>query len=196
MANRLSVPRSESPRAPAPRSPPPPLSSPPVDLPHYVLDARADGVEEGAYLFLKLPVVLSPRRRELVEAPGAALRMLPVPADQAARLELAQERIHRVRIDRENALGDLRDPLHQLVPVRRALGDEVQHQERQHVAPAELAREGIAERRSRRLDPRLSHGVARGRVAALALGSRHAAIVRAVPGAPEGRPPAHVSRRS
>ena len=36
-----------------------------------------------------------------------------------------------------------RDPLHQLVAVARALRDEVQHEQRQHLAPAQAAGERV-----------------------------------------------------
>ena len=56
---------------------------------------------------------------QAVEAPRAALGVLPLAGHEALRLELAQQRVHRVRVDRDEAAADLADVLHQPPAVGR-----------------------------------------------------------------------------
>src|SRR5206468_803704 len=61
-----------------------------------------------------------------------------------ALLELAQQRVHRVGVHAEDARRDRADAVHQLVAVARPVRDEVEDEERQHLALSQFAREGIA----------------------------------------------------
>ena len=84
-----------------------------------------------------------PEARDAVEAPRAALGVLPLAGDVAVGLERAQQRVHRVRVDRQRARGQRPDAVHQLVAVGRLLGDEVQHQQRQQPRPPQVADQRI-----------------------------------------------------
>src|SRR3954454_9823250 len=69
------------------------------------VDPRRDGVEARRELDGE-PVALGlARRRQAVEAAGAALGVLPLAADQPLLLERAQQRIHRVGVDRDEPAG-------------------------------------------------------------------------------------------
>ena len=69
--------------------------------------------------------------RDPVEAPRAALRVLPLARHQAALLERPQQRVHRVRVHGQRASGQRLDALDQLVAVRRPAADVVQDEQRQ-----------------------------------------------------------------
>ena len=116
---------------------------------------------------------------ERVVAAGAPLRVLPLALDQPAPLELAQQRVHRVRVHRQHAGRHRPDALHQLVAVARPLVDQVQDEQRQDRAPAQLAGERVLrlrgqERRRLRCRP------------ACATASRTASLVRFLPAIPDG----------
>src|SRR3954447_1310723 len=128
-----------------------------VDLADDHVDRARHRVEERPHVVNEALVLLPPRVGERVVAAAAALGVLPSALDQLALLELAQQRIHRVRVDAEDAGRDRADPVHQLVAVARSVGDEVEDEQRQHLALAQLPRERIAlatarARRPRRLD--------------------------------------------
>src|SRR5439155_15618631 len=106
-----------------------------VELLHDLPDRTRDRVEQRPDLRVQALVLAAALGRDRVVAAAAALGVLPLPLDQPAGLELAQQRIHRVRVDRDNAGAHLRDALHELVAVRRASVDVVEHEQREHVAP-------------------------------------------------------------
>ena len=85
-----------------------------------------------------------------VEAPRAALGVLPLARHEPLRLELAQQRVHRVRVDGDQAAADLADALHQPPAVRRLLAQEVQHEQRQQPGAAQLADERVLRARAAR----------------------------------------------
>src|SRR3954466_15679759 len=105
------------------------------------VDAGGDG--GGARRELdREPVALGlALRREAVEAPRAALGVLPLAADELLLLERPQQRIHRVRVDRDEPAGQLAHALHELVAVRRLAGEEVQDEQREQPGAAQLADE-------------------------------------------------------
>ena len=78
-----------------------------------------------------------------VVAAGAAVGVLPVALDHLVGLELAQQRVDRVRVDRDHALGDPLDLLDQPVAVLRLALDQVQDEQREEVAAADLAAEDV-----------------------------------------------------
>src|SRR5688500_15914357 len=120
-----------------------------IDLAHDLVDRARDRLQERPDFLAQPAVLLLPLGRERVVAATAALGVLPAPLDQALALELAQEGVHRVGVHREHALGELRDPVHELVPVGRAAGHDVHDEQRKDVAPPQLP----AERISRALAP-------------------------------------------
>ena len=85
----------------------------------------------------------SPLLGDLVEAPRPPVGVLPLPLDHPLRLQLPQQRIHRVRVDRDHPLRDLLDLLDQVVAVGRLGADQVQDEEREDVAAADLAAEDV-----------------------------------------------------
>jgi hypothetical protein len=54
-----------------------------------------------------------------------------------------QQRVHRVRVDRDGAAGQRADPLHQLVAVRGILGAVVEHQQRHQTRATQIADQRI-----------------------------------------------------
>src|SRR3954464_490034 len=123
---------------------PTPDSVPAVDLVDDLLDRGGDRREKGPAVAqepFELGLALV---RERVVAPAAPLGVLPPPLHEAPRLEVAQQRVHRVRVDAQHALGDRGDSLHELVAVGGPVVDEVEDEQRQHLALAELAGEGVA----------------------------------------------------
>src|SRR3954471_10065505 len=115
-----------------------------VDLADDHVDRARHRVEERAHVVHEPLVLLPPRVGERVVAPAAALGVLPAALDQLALLELAQQRVHRVRVHAEDAGRDRADAVHQLVAVTRSVGDEVEDEQRQHLALTQFARERIA----------------------------------------------------
>src|SRR5215218_7847368 len=101
------------------------------------------GVEEWLELLNQAPVLLATRAGDRVEAAGAPVRMLPLPLDQPPRLEVAQQRIHRVGIRGDHAVGDPLDLLDQAVSVGGLPLDQVKHEEREHIPAANLATEHV-----------------------------------------------------
>ena len=69
--------------------------------------------------------------------------MLPLSLDQAPLLQVAQQRVDRVRVDRDDAVGDRLDLLDQAVAVGGLAGDQVQDEQREDVAAADLAAEHV-----------------------------------------------------
>src|SRR5919109_23829 len=145
---------------------------------------RADHrVEEGLELLDEAAVLGAPSRGDGVVAPRALVGVLPTSVDQLAGLELAQKRIHGVRVDGDDALRDLLDLLDQAVSVRRLARDQVQHEQREDVAAPQLAAEhvrgpALATRLGRRLGRprRLGDGLADG----LGRLARHGATIGGV----------------
>src|SRR5688572_1121917 len=115
-----------------------------IDLAHDLVDRARDRLQERPDFLAQAAVLLLPLGCERVVPATAALGVLPAPLDQALALELAQERVHRVGVHREHALGELGDPVHELVPVRRAAGHDVHDEKRKNVTPPQLSTEGIA----------------------------------------------------
>ena len=108
--------------------------------------------------------------RQPVEAPRAALGMLPLARDEALGLQRAQQRIHRVRVDREQPAGQRADALHELVAVRRAGAQQVQDEQPQQPGPAQAGEQRVARprpalpvRRRRRASRRRPRGRRSGR---------------------------------
>src|SRR3954463_16677673 len=115
-----------------------------VDLADDHVDRARNGVEERPHVVHEALVLLAPGVGERVVAPAAALGVLPSALDQLALLELAQQRGHRVRGHAQHARRDHADAIHQLVAVARAVGDEVENEQRKHLALAQLAGERVA----------------------------------------------------
>ena len=105
--------------------------------------ASATASSRGATAARRRSRSCSPAVRQRVEAPRAALGVLPLPRDQPARLEVAQQRVHRVRVDGEQPVADLGDALDQLVAVGAPVAEQVQHEQRQHAGAAQLARDRV-----------------------------------------------------
>src|SRR4051812_4765670 len=115
-----------------------------VDLVHDLVDRARDRLEERAHLAHQAVELRLAFVGQGVVAAAAPLRVLPAALDQPSRLELPEQRVHRVRVDAQHSLGHGGDALHELVSVRGAVVDEVQDQQRQHLALAELAGERVA----------------------------------------------------
>ena len=138
---------------------------------------RADGVDRGgdavqprAELARQPAELLAARVGGAVEAARAPLRVLPLAGHQPLRLERAQQRVHRVRVDVQRPARQRLDALDQLVAVRRLARGEVEHQQRQQPRPAQVADQRVAgpgplrggrllDRRARRLQPGGGGGV-------------------------------------
>src|SRR5688500_3090878 len=113
------------------------------DLPADQLQGPRTGVEVGGELVRHLRELRLAVRREPVEAARAALGVLPLARDEALGLERAQERVHRVRVHGDEAAGDVRHALDELVAVGRAGAQEVQDEQRQQPVAAQLAEQRI-----------------------------------------------------
>src|SRR4051812_3728897 len=83
-----------------------------IDLADDFLDRAQHAVEEGPRVAHEAVVLALALVGERVVAAAAALGVLPAALDQAALLELAQQRVHRVRVHAQDALGHRADPLH------------------------------------------------------------------------------------
>ena len=79
-----------------------------------------DGVQARRELGRQPPALGLAGLGQAVEAPRAALGVLPLAGHEPLRLELAQQRVHGVRVDGDEAAADLADALHQPPAVGRA----------------------------------------------------------------------------
>src|ERR671935_387548 len=82
-----------------------------VQLPSDEIEARRDGVEARCKLLREPPALGLPRVGQPVEAPRAALGVLPLAGHEALGLELAQQRVHGVRVDGDEAAAGVGDAL-------------------------------------------------------------------------------------
>ena len=80
---------------------------------------------------------------QAVEAPRAALGVLPLARDEAVGLQRAQQRVHRVRVDGDDPAGQLAHALHELVAVGRRLAEQVQDEQPQQARLAQAGEEWV-----------------------------------------------------
>src|SRR5436190_3526061 len=84
-----------------------------IDLALDEADRPDDRVEERLELGHEAPVLSPPGGRDRVEAPRATVGVLPLTRDQPTGLQVTEERIDRVRVDRDHAVADGLDLLDQ-----------------------------------------------------------------------------------
>ena len=69
--------------------------------------------------------------------------MLPLAGHETLGLERAQQRVHRVRVDADEAARQLADALHELVAVGRPLAEQVQDEQPQQPGLAQARDERV-----------------------------------------------------